>query len=259
MGLKYQILRRLKMRQIAIILFSLITILGCSSNSSEPLPSSGGSIISIIPATPNSPNNNLPPRKFLALGDSYTIGQSVEEKDRWSVQLIDLLKNDFYFTKHDIIARTGWTTEELINAINAQKITEQYDMVSLLIGVNNQYRGQGLEKYQIEFRALLNTSIGFARNQPKRVFVLSIPDWGMSPFGRNMNPKQIGEEIDTFNNIAKAECQKLGIIFIDITEISRKNTDINYFASDQLHYSGKMHILWAKEATSTAKNILKYQ
>jgi lysophospholipase L1-like esterase len=245
------------MRKIISILFSMFAFGGCSSNSSEPIPSSGGTIVSVTPSTPNPSNNNLPQRKFLALGDSYTIGQSVEEKDRWSVQLVDLLKNDFYFTKHDIIARTGWTTEELINAINSPKNTEQYDMVSLLIGVNNQYRGQSLDKYRTEFRALLNISVGFARNQPKRVFVLSIPDWGMSPFGKNSNSQKIGEEIDAFNNVAKDECQKLGIVFIDITEISRKNTTSDYFASDQLHYSGKMHLLWAKEALMTVKNILK--
>lgn len=245
------------MRKITSILFCLLALTACSSNSSEPMPSPSSGATSVTPTIPNAPNNNLPPRKFLALGDSYTIGQSVEEKDRWSVQLVDLLKSDFYFTKSDIIARTGWTTEELMNAINIQKNTEQYDMVSLLIGVNNQYRGQTLDKYRTEFRSLLNTSIGFARNNPKRVFVLSIPDWGMSPYGMNGNSKQIGQEIDAFNIVAKDECQKLGIVFIDITDISRKNTSSNYFASDQLHYSGRMHLLWANEAIMTAKNILK--
>ncbi len=245
------------MRKITTLLLYIFAITACSSNPSEPMPNSGGTIVSVIPTTPNPPSNNLAQRKFLALGDSYTVGQSVEEKDRWSLQLIDLLKNDFYFTKHDIIARTGWTTEELIDAINAQKNTEQYDMVSLLIGVNNQYRGQSMDKYRTEFRALLNTSISFAKNQPKRVFVFSIPDWGTSPYGKNGNSQKIGEEIDAFNNVAKNECQKMGIIFIDITEISRKNTAADYFASDQLHYSGKMHLLWAKEAIATAKNILK--
>ena len=228
--------------------------MACNSDSSELMPSSSGTMVSV---NPTMPNTNLPERKFLALGDSYTIGQSVEEKDRWSVELVDLLKSDFYFTKHHIIARTGWTTEELMNAINSQNLTEQYDVVSLLIGVNNQYRGQSLNKYQTEFRALLNTSIKFAKNDPKRVFVLSIPDWGKSPFGKGSDAKKISEEIDAFNNVAKMECQKLGIVYIDITEISRKNTDLDYFASDNLHYSGKMHLLWAKEALITAKNILK--
>ena len=244
----------LKMRNFTFIFLSIFSFTACSPNSSEMMPSSSGTVVSVNPTTPN---NNLPQRKFLALGDSYTIGQNVEEKDRWSVALVDLLKNDFYFTKHDIIARTGWTTEELTNAINSQNITEQFDMVSLLIGVNNQYRGQSLDKYRTEFRALLNTSIKFATKDPKRVFVLSIPDWVKSPFGRGSDSKKISEEIDAFNNVAKIECQKLSVIYIDITEISRKNIDTDYFASDNLHYSGKMHLLWAKEALITAKNILK--
>jgi len=243
------------MPKFASIFCCLLTLIACSSNSYEPNPSSG--TISVISPTANPNVSNLPQKKFLALGDSYTIGQSVAEKDRWSVQLVDLLKNDFNISTHDIIARTGWTTEELTNAINTKKITEKYDMVSLLIGVNNQYRGESLEKYRTEFRILLNTSVGFAHNDPKRVFVLSIPDWGQSPFGRNSNPKQTGIEIDLFNNVAKVECQKLGIVFINITEISRNNTDSDYFASDQLHYSGKMHLLWAKEALISAKNMLK--
>ena len=206
---------------------------------------------------PSNMNNNNPPRTFLALGDSYTIGESVDEKDRWSVQLIDLLKADFNFTKHDIIARTGWTTAELTETIQTRNLTDQYDLVSLLIGVNNQYRGQSLEIYRVEFRQLLNISTKFAKNDVKKVIVLSIPDWGKTPFAKGQNKEKIALEIDAFNNIAKEECKKLGIIFIDITEISRKNTDVSMFASDGLHYSGKMHRLWANEALKSALEILK--
>jgi lysophospholipase L1-like esterase len=241
------------MRKFTSIFLCFFALTACSLNSAEPSTNSG----SMVSTTPTNTNTNLPQRKFLALGDSYTIGQSVDEKDRWSMQLIDLLKNDFSFSKHDIIARTGWTTEELTDAINNQNVTEQYDMVSLLIGVNNQYRGQSIEKYRTEFRNLLNMSIKFAKNQPKRVFVLSIPDWGKSPFGKGSNTKQTADEIDAFNTIAKVECKQLGIVFIDITEISRNNLDADFFASDKLHYSGRMHLLWAKEALTTAKNILK--
>ncbi len=198
-----------------------------------------------------------PNRTFLALGDSYTIGESVGEKDRWSMQLIDLLKTDFNITKHDIVARTGWTTSELIQAIEARKLTEQYDMVSLLIGVNNQYRGQSLDTYRVEFKQLLNTSIKFAKGDAKKVIVLSIPDWGKSPFARGQDSQKIASEIDTFNNVAKEECKKANIVFIDITEITRKNTDTSMFAIDGLHYSGKMHQLWAREAVKTASEILK--
>jgi lysophospholipase L1-like esterase len=241
------------MRKITSILFCLFAFTACSLNSAEPFTNSGG----MVSTTPTNTNTNLPQRKYLALGDSYTIGQNVDEKDRWSVQLIDLLKNDFSFSKHDIIARTGWTTEELTEAIEKQNVTEQYDMVSLLIGVNNQYRGQSVEKYRTEFRNLLNVSIKFAKNQPKKVFVLSIPDWGKSPFAKGQDYKQIASDIDTFNNIAKAECKQLSIVFIDVTELSRNNLDADFFASDKLHYSGKMHLLWAREALTTAKVILR--
>lgn len=205
----------------------------------------------------NNVNNNNPKRTFLALGDSYTIGESVDEKDRWSMQLIDLLKTDFNFIKHNIIARTGWTTSELTQAIEAQNLTEQYDMVSLLIGVNNQYRGQSVDNYRVEFRNLLNISTKFARNDPKKVMVLSIPDWGKTPFAKGQDNQKIASEIDKFNNTAKEECKKANVVFIDITELTRNNTDATMFATDGLHYSGKMHKLWASETLKIAGEILK--
>lgn len=226
------------------VLILIITMLSCNSTENQN---------NIIPDM----NLNNPKRTFLALGDSYTIGESVDEKDRWSRQLIDLLKTNFNFTKHDIVARTGWTTSELTQAIEAKKLTEQYEMVSLLIGVNNQYRGQSLDNYRVEFRNLLNTSIKFAKNDAKKVIVLSIPDWGKTPFARGQDTQKIASEIDAFNNVAKEECKKLNIVFIDITEITRKNTDTSMFAIDGLHYSGKMHRLWAMEALKTVGDILK--
>ena len=232
------------MEKYTKILILMITMLSCDSTENQN---------NIIPDM----NLNNPIRTFLALGDSYTIGESVDEKDRWSRQLIDLLKINFNFTKHDIIARTGWTTLELTQAIEAKKLTEQYEMVSLLIGVNNQYRGQSLDNYRVEFRNLLNTSIKFAKNDAKKVIVLSIPDWGKTPFAKGQDAQKIGSEIDAFNNVVKEECKKLNIVFIDITEITRKNTDASMFAIDGLHYSGKMHRLWAMEALKTAGDILK--
>ena len=226
------------------ILILIITMLSCNSIENQN---------NIIPDM----NLNNPKRTFLALGDSYTIGESVDEKDRWSRQLIDLLKIKFNFTKHDIVARTGWTTSELTQAIEAKKLTEQYEMVSLLIGVNNQYRGQSLDSYRVEFRNLLNTSIKFAKDDAKKVIVLSIPDWGKTPFAKGQDTQKIASEIDAFNNIAKEECKKLNIVFINITEITRKNTDTSMFAIDGLHYSGKVHRLWAMEALKTAGDILK--
>jgi lysophospholipase L1-like esterase len=231
------------MEKYTKFLILIIMMLSCSSTENQ------NSI------TPDNMNSNNPKRTFLALGDSYTIGESVDEKDRWSMQLIDLLKDNFNFAKHDIIARTGWTTSELTQAIEARKLTEQYDLVSLLIGVNNQYRGQSLDNYRVEFRELLKISTKFAKNDAKKVIVLSIPDWGKSPFAEGQNKGKISSEIDNFNNVAKEECKKMNIVFIDITEITRKNTDASMFASDGLHYAGKMHRLWANEALKTTGEI----
>lgn len=195
---------------------------------------------------------------FLSLGDSYTIGESVPEKDRWSVQLAELLRqNGADVSNPTIIARTGWTTAELQTAIKASGNTNTYDLVSLLIGVNNQYRGQSLSTYRTEFKELLQTATHFAKDKPSRVFVLSIPDWGKSPFAQGRDQQKIATEIDAFNLVAKEECQKAGIVFVDITSISRQNAnDVSQFADDGLHYSGKQMRLWADKALPVAKQLL---
>ena len=198
---------------------------------------------------------------FLSLGDSYTIGESVSEKDRWSVQLAALLRqNGVDVGNPDIIARTGWTTAELQSAIKASGNSKTYDLVSLLIGVNNQYRGQSISTYRTEFQELLQTAIRFAKGKKDRVIVLSIPDWGQSPFAQGRDQQKIATEIDSFNSVAKEECQKLGIAFVDITPISRQNSgDASQFASDGLHYSGKQMRLWAGKALPVAKKSLQSQ
>ncbi|HEV7349234.1 SGNH/GDSL hydrolase family protein [Telluribacter sp.] len=196
--------------------------------------------------------------RFLSLGDSYTIGESVPASDRWSVILADLLRKEGIPVKSpDIIARTGWTTAELSEAIRQANNTNTYDLVSLLIGVNNQYRGQSLERYRTEFRELLRTSVTFAGGRADRVFVLSIPDWGVTPFAATRNREQIAREIDAFNAVAKEETEKAGIRYVDITPISRTAlNDPTLVASDGLHYSGKMHRLWAEKALPVVKEII---
>ncbi|WP_394353288.1 SGNH/GDSL hydrolase family protein [Spirosoma aureum] len=196
---------------------------------------------------------------FLSLGDSYTIGESVSDNERWSVQLAGLLrKNDVDIADPDIIARTGWTTAELQDAIKASGNQKIYGLVSLLIGVNNQYRGQSQNRYQTEFRELLQTAIKFAGGKAGHVVVLSIPDWGQSPFARGRNQKQIAAEIDTFNAIAQQECKAAGISYIDVTPLTRKASgDTTQFAVDGLHYSGKQMRQWAEAALPIVKDILK--
>ncbi|KAB7732239.1 SGNH/GDSL hydrolase family protein [Rudanella paleaurantiibacter] len=194
---------------------------------------------------------------MLSLGDSYTIGESVDPKDRWSVQLAGMLRNGgIDVADPDIIARTGWTTDELQAAIRASGNTKTYDYVSLLIGVNNQYRGQSLEKYRTEFRQLLQTAITFAKGNTGRVFVLSIPDWGRSAFARGRDREQIAREIDAFNAVAKDECGKVGVVFVDITPVSRAaEGDASQFADDGLHYSGKHMKGWAELALPVVKSL----
>ncbi|WP_266362177.1 SGNH/GDSL hydrolase family protein [Tellurirhabdus rosea] len=186
---------------------------------------------------------------FLSLGDSYTIGESVPEADRWSVQLAGMLRKDgFDIANPDIIARTGWTTDELQEAIKAANNQKTYRLVSLLIGVNNQYRGQSLEKYRKEFTELMQTATRFAGGHKDRVIVLSIPDWGQSPFAANRDRSKIAREIDAFNAVAQEECRKAGIAFVDITPLTRAAAgDPTQFANDGLHYSGKQHRLWAEK------------
>lgn len=194
---------------------------------------------------------------FLSLGDSYTIGESVPERDRWSVQLAGMLRaNNLDVGDPDIIARTGWTTDELQVAIRNSGNVKKYDYVSLLIGVNNQYRGQGTEKYRTEFRQLLQTATDFANGKTNRVFVLSIPDWGRSAFAKGRDKEKISAEIDGFNAVAQEECKKAGVIFIDITPLSRAaEGDASQFADDGLHYSGKQMKQWAEKALPVVKGL----
>lgn len=203
-------------------------------------------------------NPALPLHTFLSLGDSYTIGESVPEADRWSVQLADMLrKNGVDIAKPDIIARTGWTTDELQAAIKVANNQNTYSLVSLLIGVNNQYRGQSREKYRTEFRELLQTAIRFAGGKTNRVFILSIPDWGVSPFAQGRDGQKIADEIDAFNAVAQEEAKKLNITYIDITPTSRTAAgDASQFASDGLHFSGKQYKLWAEKTLPAVKATL---
>ena len=146
---------------------------------------------------------------YLALGDSYTIGESVSEKERFPLQLADSLnESGISVLKPTIVATTGWTTDELSKGIADTELNISYDLVTLLIGVNNQYRGLSLENYRKEFVQLLNQAIGFAEGNPKKVIVLSIPDWGVTPFADGRDRDQIAMEIDSFNAVKKEETEK---------------------------------------------------
>ena len=196
--------------------------------------------------------------RYLALGDSYTIGESVAENERWPNQLAGLLRTNDISTEVTIIARTGWTTDELWQGIQAREINPPYELVSLLIGVNNQYRGLDIAEYREEFVFLLNKAIEYAGGDAKRVFVLSIPDWGVTPFAKSRDSKKIATEINKFNSVNREETEKMGVYYVDVTPSSREAvTDGALIAADGLHPSGKMYAEWAKLAYTEVLKILE--
>ena len=193
---------------------------------------------------------------YLALGDSYTIGQSVEESERFPVQLAKRLNEEVVNVGNPtIVAKTGWTTDELVRGIEDAKLTGTYDLVTLLIGVNNQYRGRDTAEYRRTFRELLNKAVGFANGIEKGVIVISIPDYGVTPFGIS-NAERIGADIDIFNNINREETERLKANYVYITSISRAaKDDPSLIANDGSHPSGKMYSFWVDAIFPVAKNM----
>ena len=177
---------------------------------------------------------------YLALGDSYTIGESVCDTCRFPEQLKDKISSNFN-KKIDlkIIATTGWTTRDLLNGISKENLTNNYDLVTLLIGVNNQYQGKDFSIYEKEFPILLDKAIEFANGNKERVVVVSIPDYAFTPFGQTKeNPDKISEEIDNYNAFAKKIANEKGVAFENITPITRNGLkDKSLVASDGLHPS----------------------
>ncbi len=205
-----------------------------------------------------SPDFNKPGIRYLALGDSYTIGESVAEKDRYPNQLAERLKQQIIpisYLKN--IAKTGWTTDELQKGIADAALKDStFDLVSLLIGVNNQYRNRSVENYKIEFKELLNEAIKRAKGQKNRIFVVSIPDYAYTPFGGGR--ESISQGIDVYNAANEAICRAEGITYINITPISRNGLkDPLLVAGDQLHPSGKQYTLWVELMLPEVVKLLK--
>jgi lysophospholipase L1-like esterase len=222
----------------------LILILMINCQNSDPQPQ-----------TQVVENNSPKPtviNKYLALGDSYTIGTAVRTDQTWSYQLAKKLA----IPTPEIIAQAGHTTADLLRLIELRKPNSDYDLVSLLIGVNNQYRGQSTEIYRVEFQQLLKEATRLANGRKSRVFVLSIPDWGYIPSaGRDKN--RISKEIEAFNKVAQEECKTAEITFIDITPLSRQVATDGSLASDEFHFSGKMYQQWAEKAAPVVSAILR--
>ncbi len=195
---------------------------------------------------------------YLALGDSYTIGESVALHENFPYQTVQLLREQgLAFHAPEIIAKTGWTSFELAEQLLHSRLQEQYDFVSVLIGVNNQYRDLGADDFAADFAFLLKKAIHLAGNKPERVMALSIPDWGVTPFAVKSGRNNISAEIDQFNSICESSAKNHAVHFIDITNESRKAaSDASLLAGDLLHYSGKAYRVWAEKISVTQRRLI---
>ena len=193
---------------------------------------------------------------YLALGDSYTIGELVPLHESFPYQAVQQIRQKgLHINAPEIVAKTGWTTFELAEHLLHTQLNEQYDFVTLLIGVNNQYRGLSTDEFKSDFEFLLKKAIHLAGNNANKVLVLSIPDWGLTPFAQGRDTATISKEIDHYNNLKKAVCSTYQVTFKDITASQREDvTDKAFVASDGLHPSGKEYAKWA---TLTADFIME--
>ena len=227
---------------------------------SPQLVAFGSLLILIFITSMKYPNDPEKTYTYLALGDSYTIGEQVPEGYNFPNQVIRFLnEKGIAFQAPTIVAKTGWTTDELQNGIDKATLNGHYDFVSLLIGVNNQYRGWPKEKYATEFESLLKQAIAFANNNGSHVIVLSIPDWGITPFAEGRNRTEITKEIDDFNSINEQLALSYQVHYIDITPGTRKAADdASLLAADGLHPSAKEYSIWAQEVTDIIQNLLQH-
>lgn len=198
-------------------------------------------------------------RSFLALGDSYTIGEGVAPGERWPMQLAGRLRGEgIDIAVPQIIATTGWTTDELAAAMDTASLAPPYDLVTLLIGVNNQYRGRPLDEYRVQFCALLQRAITLAGGNAEHVIVVSIPDWGVTPLAarEGRDAARIARAIDAFNAAACAEAREVGAQWVDVTSVSRAPEARSEWVDDGLHPSGAQYARWTGAILPVAQKIL---
>lgn len=198
------------------------------------------------------------PIKYLALGDSYTIGTGINEINNYPNQLTDsLTKRGYAFDTTAVIATNGWTTTDLMNGIEKARVATNYDLVSLLIGVNNQYQGLDIELYRTEFKELLDQAVTFADGDTSNVVIISIPNYGVTPFGQSREPVIIRQELEIYNSIAGQFASEYEIPFINVTGISElAENDTTLLAPDKLHPSAKMYAMWVEKMMPTITEVL---
>jgi lysophospholipase L1-like esterase len=213
-----------------------------------------------LAAMTSTPTPTHAAERFLALGDSYTIGEGVAPAERWPVQLAARLRAEgIAIADPEIVATTGWTTDELSAAMDQATFAPPYALVTLLIGVNNQYRGRALANYREEFAALLARAIALAGERTQRVIVVSIPDWGVTGFARDQqrDPHRIAIEIDAFNATAREIARSRGVAFVDVTGLSRDAGDAaDMLVADRLHPSGVQYARWTGAILDAAQQAL---
>ena len=194
---------------------------------------------------------------FLALGDSYTIGEGVADADRWPTQLVSRLRGaGVPIADPRIVARTGWTADELHDAIHAESLKGEFDLVTLLVGVNDQFRGYGVERYRLSFESMIESALSFAK-LPAHLIVLSIPDWSVTPFAAGRDRPAIGREIDAFNRVGRATAAGHGARFLDITPSSRQaSNNAALLAADGLHPSAAMYSMWVNSLVPLSLDVL---
>ena len=229
-----------------------VTISGCAGSHDSEVDNKTSS------STTDQSKRRTDSIRLLALGDSYTIGESVSASERWPMQLVELLRGEGHAVEDPtIVARTGWTTGELLAAIKATPAEGVFDLVTLQIGVNNQFRGLDEAQYVRELGELLELAIEFAGGEPARVVALSIPDWGATPFAAGRDRAAIARDINRFNQQKRERSDRLGCYFVDITAVSREAAvKPSLLASDRLHPSGDMYTRWCKLALPTARRVL---
>ena len=227
-------------------------VLSCNKQPSTVDDSAG----TVVAAPPVSIDTSI--KHYLALGDSYTIGESVSKTDTYPIVAAAILASQgINFAEPEVIARTGWTTGDLQSAISTTKFNYAFEIVTLLIGVNNQYRGSSLVTYRKEFEQNLKNAIVLAGGKPNHVVVLSIPDYGVTPFGQRDDAGRIAKEIDQFNKINREVSDISKVIYLDITQDSKRALeDHSMVAADSLHFSGKMYRIWAEKLAGVMKSNL---
>ena len=233
------------------IFFSLTVINACSSNTNynnEDLNIDRDDFSVLLIEDNNLNTRGESPHSFIALGDSYTIGEGVNEDERWPNQFIDFAyENGIEFDQPVIIAETGWKTFDLINAINQTNFTKKYDYISLLIGVNNQFNSMPIDEFEEDLNKLINEMKSIKKNDGS-IVIISIPDWGYTPYGESSDMGDISEQINLFNSSLRKFAYTNGLKYVDVTQISRRGiNEPELITKDSLHPSGIMYLEWAKK------------